>query len=395
MKQEAIRIPGTSWYIKISAPKNAPKNIMLEFLKGTHTEYEYIIQKDGSIEDILNKFIVTENLSIPRNRLDILIHTLDEELFDLDNLESSEQNLLDRMIKLSDVNDKKILILGLEEAGKTSIYEVIFEGKQWWEVKNLYPTRGIQRHPQGSRLYIWDLGGQRAYLKDYHKNAEEIFPSTTALIYVVDGADPESFKRSREEFEWALEMMKKFSPNAFIHCLIHKMDKFSNPIETFQGIKEHFQKNLKTKDEVNFIPTSIMDDSIYSAIKDLFKLIIPKSKKLDILAQNLKEQTGVYNVVVLEKRTGLPICASTTLFDDITLIGTFNKIWMNTSKLTQDLELVGMSKITVQCGNGYLYIEEFEKNIMLLIISPDLISIENTQNQKKINSFKKEMINFI
>jgi Ras-related GTP-binding protein A/B len=395
MKQDGFRIPGTSWYIKISSPKNAPKNVMLEFIKGTHIEYEFIIQKDGSIEHILENFIATENLSIPRNRLEILIHKLNEELFDLDNIESDEQKVLDSMIKLSDVNDKKILILGLEEAGKTSIYEVIFEGKQWWEVKNLYPTRGIQRHKQGSRLYIWDLGGQRSYLKEYHKKAEEIFSSTTALIYVVDGADPESFKRSREEFEWALEKVKEFSPNAFIHCLIHKMDKFSNPKDTFDGIKVYFKDNLKTDDDINYVPTSIMDDSIYSAIKDLFKLIIPKSKKLDILAQNLKEQTGVYNVVVLEKRTGLPICASSTLFDDITLIGTFNKIWMNTSKLTQDLELVGMSKITVQCGNGYLYTEEIEKNIMLLIISPDLITIENTQNQEKINDFKKEMINFI
>jgi len=77
------------------------------------------------------------------------------------------------------------------------------------------------------------------------------------------------------------------------------------------------------------------------------------------------------------------------------LVGTFNKIWMNTSKLTQDLELVGVSKITVQCGNGYLYIEEFDKNLMLLIISPDLFSIENTESQEKINDFKKEMVNFI
>jgi len=305
MKQEKLlRISGTSWYIKISAPKNAPKNVMLEFLKGSHTEYEYIIQKDGSIEHILEKFIATENLSIPHNRLENLKHTLNEELFELDNLESPEQNLLDRMIKLSEVNDKKILILGLEEAGKTSIYEVIFEGKQWWEVKNLYPTRGIQRHKQGSRLYIWDLGGQRSYLKEYHKNAEEIFPSTTALIYVVDGADPENFKRSREEFEWALEKMKEFSPNAIIHCLIHKMDKFPTPKDTFDGIKAYFKENLKNNEDINYVPTSIMDDSIYSAIKELFKLIIPKSKKLDILAQNLKEQTDVYNVVVLEKRTG-------------------------------------------------------------------------------------------
>ena len=76
--------------------------------------------------------------------------------------------------------------------------------------------------------------------------------------------------------------MKEFSPNAIVHCLIHKMDKFPNPKDTFNGIKVYFEDNLKTNEDIKYLPTSIMDDSIYSAIKDLFKLIIPKSKKLDI-----------------------------------------------------------------------------------------------------------------
>ncbi|MHA1727833.1 MAG: ADP-ribosylation factor-like protein [Promethearchaeota archaeon] len=390
--KKPVRIPGTSWMVDILA-NEVPESYSVKFIKGSHPHYKYIIEKDGSLEEIFEIFRDAEKISLPRNRLDNILSKLDEELFNLEAKKSVERKSTESWIQSLSM-DKKILILGLAGAGKTSIYEVIFEGKKWWDLEDIYPTHGIQRYKQGTRLFVWDLGGQNTYIEEYHKKASEIFPQTTVLIYVIDASDPEKLEKCRDELGWALEQIKEYSPKSLLFCFIHKMDKFSNSDETYNGVKNFLKEEIKNS-SIEYISTSIKKDSVYKAMQLLFKSIIPKSKKLNLLAENLKKEIGLYNVVVLEKRTGLPICASSTLFDDIVLIGTINKIWDGTAKLTNDLELVTMDKITVRCGNGYLSAQEFEENIILLLISPDLKSIESAKSQQHVDKFKIEMKNYI
>ena len=80
--------------------------------------------------------------------------------------------------------DVRILMLGLDNAGKTTILKK-FNGK---DINSVSPTLGFNiktLEHKGYNLNIWDVGGQKS-LRSYWRNYFEI---TDGLIWVVDSAD--------------------------------------------------------------------------------------------------------------------------------------------------------------------------------------------------------------
>ena len=78
----------------------------------------------------------------------------------------------------------RILILGLDNAGKTTILRKMSEE----DITTTTPTQGFNIKSlmhDGFKLNVWDIGGQktiRPFWRNYYANTE-------ALIYVVDAAD--------------------------------------------------------------------------------------------------------------------------------------------------------------------------------------------------------------
>ena len=57
--------------------------------------------------------------------------------------------MVDIQILLSDnLTIHKIILAGLDSAGKTSIYKKMIEGADLEEIKDLSPTKGIERRSQ-------------------------------------------------------------------------------------------------------------------------------------------------------------------------------------------------------------------------------------------------------
>jgi len=96
--------------------------------------------------------------------------------------------------KLVGSKEVRILILGLDNAGKTTILYRLHQG----EVVTTIPTIGFNVetvHYKNIRFQVWDLGGQssiRPYWRCY-------YPNTNAIIYVVDSADQERVSICKEE----------------------------------------------------------------------------------------------------------------------------------------------------------------------------------------------------
>ena len=93
------------------------------------------------------------------------------------------QGLLQLLRKLSELRKPtrklRILLLGLDNAGKTTILKVIARETQ--DKDQIEPTRGFNIKTvdsQGFRLDVWDIGGQRA-LRPYWKN---YFDDTDILV---------------------------------------------------------------------------------------------------------------------------------------------------------------------------------------------------------------------
>lgn len=90
----------------------------------------------------------------------------------------------------------RILILGLDNAGKTTIVKK-FSGE---DIDTISPTLGFSIKTLEHRNYklnIWDVGGQKS-LRSYWRN---YFESTDGLIWVVDSADRRRMDDCKEELK--------------------------------------------------------------------------------------------------------------------------------------------------------------------------------------------------
>ncbi|KAK4114361.1 ARF/SAR superfamily [Canariomyces notabilis] len=104
-----------------------------------------------------------------------------------------------RKARLKDM-ELRILMLGLDNAGKTTIVKKIM-GE---DVNTVSPTLGFIIKTidyDGYKLNIWDVGGQKT-LRSYWRN---YFEKTDALIWVVDATDWLRIDDCREELHGLLQ----------------------------------------------------------------------------------------------------------------------------------------------------------------------------------------------
>jgi len=71
---------------------------------------------------------------------------------------------------------KKILLIGLDNAGKTSIVKCLSGTKKLTSFSEINPTKGkeiITIKVSDTDFSIWDLGGQEVFRKDYLSNFDD------------------------------------------------------------------------------------------------------------------------------------------------------------------------------------------------------------------------------
>ena len=96
-----------------------------------------------------------------------------------------------RKLKKNDGKEARLLVLGLDNSGKTTILKKLSDE----EISSVMPTQGFNvkslTHGDFS-LNVWDIGGQKS-IRPYWRN---YFDHTDALIYVVDSSDKQRMEES-------------------------------------------------------------------------------------------------------------------------------------------------------------------------------------------------------
>ncbi|MHA1792050.1 MAG: ADP-ribosylation factor-like protein [Promethearchaeota archaeon] len=194
---------------------------------------------------------------------------------------------------------KKLLVLGLDNAGKTTIVNLILD-----KVINpisIQPTKGVERHSISfldQKIVIHDLGGQKKYRIHYLENPH-VLKDTNVLIYVIDLQDRERYDLSLEYFEASLEFLNELQSKPVIFLIFHKLD--GNYLEDYKDIntgvrvenarlKEKFMDVAKDLDfEVNEIfETSITDEwRCFEVFLKIWNIIIPLTKTLNEFLKTL------------------------------------------------------------------------------------------------------------
>ncbi|XP_039967662.1 ADP-ribosylation factor-like protein 3 [Bactrocera neohumeralis] len=113
-----------------------------------------------------------------------------------------------RKLRPSPDKEARILLLGLDNAGKTTILKQLASE----DIATVTPTAGFNIKSvaaDGFKLNVWDIGGQwkiRPYWKNY-------FANTDVLIYVIDCTDRERLSETnRELFELLMDNRLKQVP---------------------------------------------------------------------------------------------------------------------------------------------------------------------------------------
>eukprot|EP00798_Chlamydomonas_sp_ICE-L_P016226 gene16225-22391_t len=99
--------------------------------------------------------------------------------------------------------EARILVLGLDNAGKTTILKSLSEE----DITTITPTQGFNIKSltrDGFNLKIWDIGGQKS-IRPYWRN---YFDRTDALVYVIDSTDVKRLDESASELEQILQEEK-------------------------------------------------------------------------------------------------------------------------------------------------------------------------------------------
>eukprot|EP00937_MAST-01D_sp_MAST-1D-sp2_P002422 g2422.t1 len=96
--------------------------------------------------------------------------------------------------------EARILVLGLDNSGKTTILKKLSEE----DITHIMPTQGFNikslQH-EGFKLNVWDIGGQKS-IRPYWRN---YYDQTDALIYVIDSADNRRLEETGVELGQLLE----------------------------------------------------------------------------------------------------------------------------------------------------------------------------------------------
>ncbi|MFW9875377.1 MAG: ADP-ribosylation factor-like protein [Candidatus Thorarchaeota archaeon] len=388
------KIPGTLYHIGITSSSDETLNLKIWYRNQIILEKSKL-SEEKVIESIQNLFEI-KNLEIPINRIEWIVKEELKELTptaDISFVESTVSEMLEEFQHTPTNNMKKIVLMGLSNAGKTCIYERVFEGKRPWELIHQTATKGISYRDyevgELAKPMIWDLGGQQQYLDEYHGPLRKnIFRKDSILLYVIYITDYDRFENAKLEFEWSVNQILSFNPNAKLNVFLHKSDLIHDKDSVVSHIKKVFSENISH--EIIFHLTSIFDESLFKAWSDIIRELSPKSIFINSILKQLKNQNGVKDALVIEKTSGLACGSTIDLLEEDLIIGMISLLIVTIDKITNKMELDNFREFKLKTDTNSLLITNINRDLLLGIILKNNVS--NSNLLEEIEEVAKQVI---
>ncbi|KAL4456637.1 hypothetical protein ABPG74_000744 [Tetrahymena malaccensis] len=212
---------------------------------------------------------------------------------------------------------EKLLLMGRENAGKTSMHSVIFANYPARETMGIGYTVGIDKQIirfMGSlTLNLWDCAGQGKLMKSYFNQQKDIiFKDVQVLIYVFDIGSEDNFKEEdMNAYKSCMEKLAELSQGAKVFILLHKID-LINPInqqEVFEKKKNQIQ-NYFVDNRVSiqgFFASSIWNETLYKAWSVIVQSLVPDLQQINNELKQFCHFNEIDEIVLFEKSTFLVI----------------------------------------------------------------------------------------
>ncbi|CCD24838.1 Rag GTPase GTR1 NDAI_0E00220 [Naumovozyma dairenensis CBS 421] len=226
-------------------------------------------------------------------------------------------------------NRKKLLLMGRSGSGKSSMRSIIFSNYSAFDTRRLGATIDVEhshlRFLGNMTLNLWDCGGQDVFMENYFgKQKDHIFQMVQVLIHVFD-VESQDVLKDIEIFQKALKQLKKYSPDAKIFVLLHKMDlvQLDKRNDLFQIMMEKLNETSISYGFNNVIgfPTSIWDESLYKAWSQIVCSLIPNMSIYQNNLKNLQKILNAYEIILFERTTFLVISSSNNNNNNNNILG--------------------------------------------------------------------------
>ena len=269
----------------------------------------------------------------------------------IDNLPEIDDilpSMLRKWVKISQVikknvkeklqRHKKLLMIGLDNGGKTSILSVVQD--KFSIIKSLLPTRGVKREKLdffGYPIVSWDLGGQVQYREKLYFNRPELFfTEADLLLYVVDSQDSERFPEASNYFREVLKVLEQLEESPEILIVFSKSDPdFRRSLQWQQNIDAIKSKFNSIVNEFKNFKADYCDTSIYQreTIMQMFSIALKKVSDTSEIIENILED---FTHQVEGKASSL-VSMDGLIFGSYTETSTEEMIVNNTALLLQTL----------------------------------------------------------
>ncbi|MBN1800566.1 MAG: 50S ribosome-binding GTPase [Candidatus Lokiarchaeota archaeon] len=171
--------------------------------------------------------------------------------------------------KNQDPNKKKILVLGLENSGKTSLILNFLGKDNIMEYISLVPTLkdNINVLRKGdSSFVLWELGGQEKYVKECLENFDNYLPDTEELFFIIDIQDVEKYDKALKYLEEVVSKLRSSKLTIEITIFLHKNDHdLSEKIPQITNMVENLILKIKSIVPANFY-CEIYKSSLYISL---------------------------------------------------------------------------------------------------------------------------------
>ena len=405
------KIPGTLF--KIDVKGNDLKNLSLEIFYREEEIAKFLNLNKSQIIKNIEKILTDKGIDLPLNQITNIVNfelkrlniiTADDNttaingpISDMEKALKVQEGIIEI---LQSKEEQKIIIMGLSNAGKTCIHERIFEGKKPNELLQSAATKGIsyKEYEIGFILkpVVWDLGGQKEYLNQYHTTLRErIFKKVDSLLFVIDANDIERIDEAKIEFDWILEQIIKFNESAKIYVLFHKMDIVPDKETTRNKLKNDFyQKNLK---KINYFYTSIFDDSLFYVWSEIIRDLSSKTVDIDELLSKLTKSEEILESVLLDRSTNLIIGSSIKDANkEQEILGASSMIMFTLNNISNDIGFKNFHQISITSEDGSILFFNISKDLMIVVLCEMSDFDSNLYNKIKlqIDSIKPLIIDY-
>ena len=183
------------------------------------------------------------------------------------------------MMKMAENLEKeklsKILIMGLDNSGKTSILISLSKDSNLLSYCSLKPTKGvkIQKYETQEDLLIsvWDFGGQAQYREEYLANFKKYIDKVEKIIFVFDVQDVKRYKDALKYLEDIINLLKHEDKKIELSIFLHKYD--PNISERIERIEETIKTELIDKLK-SLIPKDFKYEIYRTTIYTVFEKIL-------------------------------------------------------------------------------------------------------------------------